>query len=119
MLNADNNAHNFICFDSRTLSSLALGSNPNATVEEDLKPGANQNHIFCSTINAQKSFDFTSCVQTCVLGGNVNPMTGACPDGDSPILADNAIWALANTCTVTNPTTGSNTNQTPCRVSCP
>jgi len=79
LLNGPGNPNNFACFAPGDIVAMA---NPNATVGEALNPGPNNNAVICTTINAQKSFDFTSCVQACVVpaeGGGFEP------SGTSPV----------------------------------
>ena len=61
VLNADGNPNNFVCYDSQ---DLVTRDHPNESVEA-LSPGPNANHVFCSTVDAQKTFTFLNCERTC------------------------------------------------------
>ncbi|MCL2778209.1 MAG: VWA domain-containing protein [Polyangiaceae bacterium] len=56
--------HNFTCYDSTDIGSLAF---PNQSAEDVLNPGMNTNHILCTTENAAKSWNFTSCTTATIL----------------------------------------------------
>ena len=64
LLNGPNNPNNFVCFAPKDLEIRAY---PNTTVDETLNPGENANAVICTTVNASKGFDFTSCAQTCAV----------------------------------------------------
>ena len=52
--------HNFTCYD---IDDIFTQNHPNATVGEVLYQGYNKNTIICSSVDAQKTFDFNSCEQ--------------------------------------------------------
>jgi hypothetical protein len=54
------NPHNFVCYDS---SDLFDRHDANKSVDDWLTPGCNYNQIICSTLNAQKIFDFDTCAR--------------------------------------------------------
>jgi len=96
LLNTMDNAHNFVCFDTRDLEARA---NPNETSGETLEVGPNANHIVCSTVNANKTFDFSSCVLSCAtpdgmpatdsMGAPITPMgtNPTCPEGTANVYS--------------------------------
>ncbi|HEX5058881.1 MAG TPA: hypothetical protein VFV99_05945 [Kofleriaceae bacterium] len=53
-------ANNFTCFDSKDLASQ---DHPNSSIER-LYPGANDNHVLCTTENSSKTWEFESCAIT-------------------------------------------------------
>ncbi|MCL2448712.1 MAG: hypothetical protein FWD17_07190 [Polyangiaceae bacterium] len=86
LLNDAANANNFVC---HAASDLVTVANPNMTANEALNPGLNTNNVICSTINAQKSFDFQSCALTCFTSAGAidRPLAnGTCPVLDTSTL---------------------------------
>jgi hypothetical protein len=61
--------HDFACFDPHDLVAQA---HPNATVEV-LNAGSNTNEVVCETVNANKTFDFTSCAESCIAPAGALP----------------------------------------------
>jgi len=91
-LTGTGNPNNFVCYDSRDLATL---TNPNETTGEPLDPGQNSNHIVCSTVNATKTFDFTSCALSCgteIAGGTIviNPANPPAQNADGTFSCMNA-----------------------------
>jgi len=137
LLNTDDNAHNFVCFAA---SDLTTQANPNATAAEQLAPGINTNNVICTTVNAQKTFDFQSCAVTCSVApggmnvpaqpngqcavGQMSTFDCGCINGNTPDAPTNTtctcggvtVAAINPACTaVFNPL--GNTNE--CAIQCP
>ena len=52
------NPNNFICYDTMNLAEML---HPNASVDEVLEVGSNENHIACISDTARKSWTFENC----------------------------------------------------------
>jgi len=70
ILNTGDNAANFVCFSPLGLADPGMAVANETT--EPLQPGENANHLFCTSVGAEKSFDFTACTQTCVTAPDEN-----------------------------------------------